>query len=127
VLFRSPPLSPQQTKPFNFSAPVPGREQENIAFKLYLDGVLYGSYPIKEGSKSLGSLESKTSQSDQTPDSKNEKSNKKEVTTESKHSDLDDDTKATNKVEITKPNDKHSADNEPSVSAEEKTMKDLEF
>jgi len=45
------PLAAQQTKSFAFFASIPSHGQEELAFKVYLDGSRYGSYPLKAGSR----------------------------------------------------------------------------
>lgn len=45
------PLQSQQTKRFNFIAPLQAHGQENLAFRLYVDDILYGTYPLKPGTK----------------------------------------------------------------------------
>ncbi len=127
-----PPLLSQQTKPFNFSAPIPAHGQENIAFKVYLDGVLYGSYPIKAGSKlqlsssqyQLSAKEPKASKSSE------EKPFKKESINETKHNgqEISNESKTISEDNTpSKASVRSNSENESSASAEEKTMKDLEY
>ncbi len=129
-----PPLTAQQTKPFNFSAPVPAHGQENMAFKVYIDGALYGSYPIKAGSKPrLSSLQDQLNTNGneaKVSKSSEEKPFKQESVSQNKHYERENssETEAKNSEEAgAKPSVKSTNESESPASAEEKTMKDLEY
>jgi tetratricopeptide (TPR) repeat protein len=131
-----PPLPSQQSKPFNFSDTVPTHGQENISFKVYIDGAFYGTYPLKAGSRVQSSTSENQISIKEIKDLKesklsktvSDKSVKEEIKNDIKHSESENkESKGETDPELSKTNSKQSNENESSATAEEKTMKDLDF
>ncbi len=110
------PLAPQETKSFSFVAPSPVSAETNLAFRVYLDGNLYESYPLKSNAKpGLSILKSISAGENQTL-TNNEKRENREAQEHKSSS-------APSLEQSPEP----SREPKESVSPEEKTIKDLEY
>ncbi len=126
-----PPITPQQTKSFIFLAPLSNQKPEALVFRVYLDGNFYGEYPVKAGAKMRLKVLQNPLPNIIEGQTNSKPSNEKALSPES-HLNLNENNQ--NNVDHNQPNEAElapkqnkKAQNEPTVSPEEKTMKDLEF
>ncbi len=128
-----PPIAPQQIKSFTFMAPLPSQKLENLAFKVYLDGNYYGSYPLKAGAK-LGKrlaspLPSLANEDNNGIKPNTDKEMKPHVGETESPQGASEQSKHLNEAETSNKSNKKTVEGEAkeTVSPEEKTMKDLDF
>ena len=123
-----PPLSSQDTKPFSYSSSYSPKDDENLAFKVYLDGNLYQTFRLNPGAhlakKTATQEDNRDIETGETPQASQEyglyqKSKKKSEETSSP-------LENSKSFVGSQPNPATKQPKE-TISPEEKTLKDLDY